>query len=182
MKRFIDKTWAKLAAFFLTLVFGTATIAGGMGTAILISYDVFLDDGAHMREMLYQEQCGSAIYTANSFLRGTLANAGALVNDGTYDYGTIENGDITEAEREQVVSDLPRVFAEEFPREIAGCHLTVTAKENGEIISIFENFELTDGDKPLYSTQDTFTYELNTGSTAMVTIAADRLRSENAPS
>ena len=182
MKRFLDKTWAKLAAFFLTLFFGLATILGGLGIAILVYNDVFLDQGESFRQGLYQEQCGSAIYTANSFLRGTLANAGTLANDGTYDYGTIENGDITEEEREQVISDLSRIFAEEFPREIAGCHLTVTAKENGEVISIFENFELTDGDKPLYSTQDTFTYELNTGSTAMVTIAADLLRSENAPS
>ncbi len=182
MKRFIDKTWAKLAAFFLTLLFGLATILGGLGIAILVYNDVFLDQGESFRQGLYQEQCGSAIYTANSFLRGTLANAGALVNDGTYDYGTIENGDITEEEREQVISDLSRIFAEEFPREIAGCHLTVTAKENGEVISIFENFELTDGDKPLYSTQETFTYELSTGNTAMVTIAADLLRSENAPS
>ncbi len=81
-----------------------------------------------------------------------------------------------------MISDLPRVFAEEFSRDAADCHLTVTVRGNGEVVGTFENFELTDGDKPLYATQETFTYALNTGNTAMVTIAADLLRTEEVPS
>ena len=182
MKRFLDKTWAKCAAFFLTLVFGVLTVLGGVGVGILISYDVFLDGGDFMRQTMYEGSCVRSIDTADSFLRGTLANAGVLVSDGTYDYSTAESGDVTEEERAQVISDLPRVFAEEFSRDAAACHLTVTVRGNGEVVGTFENFELTDGDKPLYTTQETFTYQLNTGNTAMVTIAADLLRSENAPS
>ena len=182
MKRFLDKTWAKAAAFVLTLVFGVLTVLGGVGVGILISYDVFLDGGDLLRRTMYEGSCVSSIYTADSFLRGTLVNAGVLVSDGTYDYSTAESGDVTEEERAQVISDLPRVFAEEFSREAAACHLTVTVRGNGEVVGTFENFELADGDKPLYTTQETFTYQLNTGNTAMVTIAADLLRSENAPS
>lgn len=182
MKRFLDKTWAKCAAFVLTLVFGVLTVLGGVGVGILISYDVFLDGGDFLRRTMYEGSCVSSICTADSFLRGTLANAGVLVSDGTYDYSTAESGDVTEEERAQVISDLPRVFAEEFSRDAAACHLTVTVRGNGEVVGTFENFELTDGDKPLYTTQETFTYQLNTGNTAMVTIAADLLRSENAPS
>ena len=182
MKGFLDKTWAKAAAFVLTLVFGVLTVLGGVGVGILISYDVFLDGGDFMRQTMYEGSCVRSIDTADSFLRGTLANAGVLVSDGTYDYSTVENGDVTEEERAQVISDLPRVFAEEFSRDAADCHLTVTVRGNGEVVGTFENFELTDGDKPLYATQETFTYALNTGNTAMVTIAADLLRSENAPS
>ena len=182
MKRFLDKTWAKCAAFFLTLVFGVLTVLGGVGVGILISYDVFLDGGDLLRRTMYEGSCVSSIYTADSFLRGTLVNAGVLVSDGTYDYSTAESGDVTEEERAQVISDLPRVFAEEFSREAAACHLTVTVRGNGEVVGTFENFELADGDKPLYTTQETFTYQLNTGNTAMVTIAADLLRAENAPS
>ena len=182
MKGFLDKTWAKAAAFVLTLVFGVLTVLGGVGVGILISYDVFLDGGDFMRQTMYEGSCVRSIDTADSFLRGTLANAGVLVSDGTYDYDTVENGDITEEEQAQVISDLPRVFAEEFSRDAADCHLTVTVRGNGEVVGTFENFELTDGDKPLYTTQETFTYALNTGNTAMVTIAADLLRSENAPS
>ena len=182
MKGFLDKTWAKAAAFVLTLVFGVLTVLGGVGVGILISYDVFLDGGDLLRQTMYEGSCVSSIYTADSFLRGTLVNAGVLVSDGTYDYSTAESGDVTEEERAQVISDLPRVFAEEFSREAAACHLTVTVRGNGEVVGTFENFELTDGDKPLYATQETFTYALNTGNTAMVTIAADLLRTEEAPS
>ena len=182
MKGFLDKTWAKAAAFVLTLVFGVLTVLGAVGVGILISYDVFLDGGDFLRQTMYEGNCVRSIDTADSFLRGTLANAGVLVSDGTYDYSTVENGDVTEEERAQVISDLPRVFAEEFSRDAADCHLTVTVRGNGEVVGTFENFELTDGDKPLYTTQETFTYALNTGNTAMVTIAADLLRSENAPS
>ena len=182
MKRFLDKTWAKAAAFVLTLVFGVLTVLGGVGVGILISYDVFLDGGDLLRRTMYEGSCVSSIYNADSFLRGTLVNAGVLVSDGTYDYSTAESGDVTEEERAQVISDLPRVFAEEFSRDAADCHLTVTVRGNGEVVGTFENFELTDGDKPLYATQETFTYALNTGNTAMVTIAADLLRTEEVPS
>ena len=182
MKRFLDKTWAKAAAFVLTLVFGVLTVLGGVGVGILISYDVFLDGGDLLRRTMCEGSCVSSIYNADSFLRGTLVNAGVLVSDGTYDYSTAESGDVTEEERAQVISDLPRVFAEEFSRDAADCHLTVTVRGNGEVVGTFENFELTDGDKPLYATQETFTYALNTGNTAMVTIAADLLRTEEAPS
>ena len=182
MKGFLDKTWAKAAAFVLTLVFGVLTVLGGVGVGILISYDVFLDGGDFLRQTMYEGNCVRSIDTADSFLRGTLANAGVLVSDGTYDYSTVENGDVTEEERAQVISDLPRVFAEEFSRDAADCHLTVTVRGNGEVVGTFENFELTNGDKPLYATQETFTYQLNTGNTAMVTIAADLLRTEEVPS
>lgn len=182
MKGFLDKTWAKAAAFVLTLVFGVLTVLGGVGVGILISYDVFLDGGDFLRQTMYEGNCVRSIDTADSFLRGTLANAGVLVSDGTYDYSTVENGDVTDEERAQVISDLPRIFAEEFSRDAADCHLTVTVRGNGEVVGTFENFELTDGDKPLYATQETFTYALNTGNTAMVTIAADLLRTEEAPS
>lgn len=182
MKRFLDKTWAKCAAFVLTLVFGVLTVLGGLGVGVLISYDVFLDGGDFLRQTMYEGSCVSSIYTADSFLRGTLANAGVLVSDGTYDYSAAESEDVTEEERAQVISDLPRVFAEEFSRDAAACHLTVTVRGDGEVVGTFENFELTDGDKPLYTTQATFTYALNTGNTAMVTIAADLLRTEGAPS
>ena len=182
MKSWLGKMWAKAAAFVLTLVFGVLTVLGGVGVGILISYDVFLDGGDFLRQTMYEGNCVRSIDTADSFLRGTLANAGVLVSDGTYDYSTVENGDVTEEERAQVISDLPRIFAEEFSRDAADCHLTVTVRGNGEVVGTFENFELTDGDKPLYATQETFTYALNTGNTAMVTIAADLLRTEEVPS
>lgn len=116
MKGFLDKTWAKAAAFVLTLVFGVLTVLGGVGVGILISYDVFLDGGDFLRQTMYEGNCVRSIDTADSFLRGTLANAGVLVSDGTYDYSTVENGDVTEEERAQVISDLPAFCGGVLPR------------------------------------------------------------------
>ena len=182
MKGFLDKTWAKAAAFVLTLVFGVLTVLGGVGVGILISYDVFLDGGDFLRQTMYEGSCVRSIDTADSFLRGTLTNAGVLVSDGTVDMTTVPlSGDITEEARAQVISDLPRIFAEEFSRDAAVCHLTVTVRENGEVVGTFENFELTDGDKPLYTAQSTRLYTLSDGSIYALTYTADLLQVETAP-
>ena len=179
MKRFLDKTWAKLTAFFLTLVFSTMTILGGVGIGILVSSDVFLDGGAHLRQSLYESQCMDDIYDAFNYLSSTLAGAGLLADDGTFDYSVIDNGDITEEEQQQVLNDLPRVFAETFSRESTACHLAVFYKDADK--AAFENFALTAGDKSLYATQETFFFTMADGSKEKITIAADLLRAESAP-
>ena len=180
MKKWRDRVWAKAAAFVLTLVCGAVSLLGGLGIIMLAQYNVFLDGGAELTVSLYGEQCFDAIEEANSFLHGTLANAGLLSSDGTYDYAVIDNPDITSEEQQQVLDDLPRVFAEEFPRESSACHLALVAPDTGEIT--FENFALTDGDKPLYTAQATFPYTLYDGHTEYLTIQADLLQAENAPS
>ena len=156
MKRLLDKTWAKLTAFFLTLLFGTMAVLGGLGIGILASCNVFLDGGAYMRETIYESQCSSAIHNAYYYLRGTLANAGLLADD-TPDADTSDTtaADITDEEQQQALDDLPRAFSESFSREDTSCHLAIVDKNTGAIT--FENFELTDSDKTLYSTQRTFT-------------------------
>ena len=167
MKRFLDKTWAKLTAFFLTLVFAAMTVLGGVGIGILANYGVFLDGGAQMRKSLYESQCKDAIYRAFSYLSGALTVSAADSADG---------GD-TAAEEQRVQDDLPSAFAREFPRGSAACHLAVMDKDTGE--TAFENFTLTGGDKPLYSTQETFTLTHADGSKEELTIAADLLRAED---
>ena len=182
MKRFLDKTWAKLMAFFLTLVFGVMTILGGVGIGVLASADVFLDGGAHMRQSLYESQCMSAIYSAHDYLYGTLANADQLASDtpaaDTADTTSSGSADITE-EEQQVLDDLPGSFAQEFPRETSACHLALVNKATGAIT--FENFPLTDSDKPLYTSQETFTYTFSDGHKEEFTISADLLRSDELP-
>ena len=179
MKRFLDKTWAKLTAFFLTLVFSTMTILGGVGIGILVSSDVFLDGGVHLRQSLYESQCMDDIYDAFNYLSSTLAGAGLLADDGTFDYSVIDNGDITEEEQQQVLNDLPRVFAETFSRESTACHLAVFYKDADK--AAFENFALTEGDKSLYTTQETSFFTMADGSKEKITITADLLRAESAP-
>ena len=181
MKRLLDKTWAKLTSFFLTLLFSTMTVLGGLGVGILVSYDVFLDGGAYMRETMYESQCSSAIHNAYYYLRGTMANAGLLADDtpSTDTSSAPTTGGITDEEQQQVLDDLPRAFSESFSREDTDCHLAVINKDTREIT--FENFALTDSDKPLYSVQETFTLIFADGTKEELTIAADLLPADEFP-
>ena len=180
MKRLLDKTWAKLMAFFLTLLFIALTALGGIGIGILASYNVFLDGGAYLRQTMYESQCNSAIHNAYYYLYGTMANAGLLADDTPdTDASDTSTADITEEEQQQALEDMPRAFAERFSREDTDCHLAIVDKNTGEIT--FENFALTDSDKPLYSIQETFTLTYADGSEEELTIAADLLPADEFP-
>ena len=182
MKRFLDKTWAKAAAFVLTLVFGVLTVLGGVGVAALISYDVFLDDGAFARQSLYENRCYSAVDHADSFLRGNLANAGLLSDADGYDYSNIENSPTAVPGEESIPSflkELSQDFSNEFTLDGFGCHLTVASDDTGEVY--LENFALTYTDKPLYTAQSTRLYTLSDGSIYALTYTADLLQVETAP-
>ncbi|HCI67898.1 MAG TPA: sensor histidine kinase [Oscillibacter sp.] len=182
MKRFLDKTWAKCAAFFLTLVFGVLTVLGGVGVAALISYDVFLDDGAFARQSLYENRCYSAVDHADSFLRGNLANAGLLSDADGYDYSNIENSPTAVPGEESIPSflkELSQDFSNEFTLDGFGCHLTVASDDTGEVY--LENFALTYTDKPLYTAQSTRLYTLSDGSIYALTYTVDLLQVETAP-
>ena len=182
MKRFLDKTWAKCAAFFLTLVFGVLTVLGGVCTAALISYDVFLDDGAFARQSLYENRCYSAVDHADSFLRGNLANAGLLSDADGYDYSNIENSPTAVPGEESIPSflkELSQDFSNEFTLDGFGCHLTVASDDTGEVY--LENFALTYTDKPLYTAQSTRLYTLSDGNIYALTYTVDLLQVETAP-
>ena len=182
MKGFLDKTWAKAAAFVLTLVFGVLTVLGGVGVAALISYDVFLDDGAFARQSLYENRCYSAVDHADSFLRGNLANAGLLSDADGYDYSNSENSPTAVPGEESIPSflkELSQDFSNEFTLDGFGCHLTVASDDTGEVY--LENFALTYTDKPLYTAQSTRLYTLSDGSIYALTYTADLLQVETAP-
>lgn len=182
MKGFLDKTWAKAAAFVLTLVFGVLTVLGGVGTAALISYDVFLDDGAFARQSLYENRCYSAVDHADSFLRGNLANAGLLSDADGYDYSNIENSPTAVTGEESIPSflkELSQDFSNEFTLDGFGCHLTVASDDTGEVY--LENFALTYTDKPLYTVQSTRLYTLSDGSIYALTYTVDLLQVKTAP-
>ena len=182
MKGFLDKTWAKAAAFVLTLVFGVLTVLGGVCTAALISYDVFLDDGAFARQSLYENRCYSAVDHADSFLRGNLANAGLLSDADGCDYSNIENSPTAVPGEESIPSflkELSQDFSNEFTLDGFGCHLTVASDDTGEVY--LENFALAYTDKPLYTAQSTRLYTLSDGSIYALTYTVDLLQVETAP-
>ena len=185
MKSWLGKMWAKAAAFALTLVLGGLTVLGGVGIGVLVSYGVFLDDGAYLRQTLYQEQCYDSLSTANDYLCAQLDSVGLLdrsyyfVNDEAYT--TVEYD--PEA-AQQLLSELPRLFADAFSRELSSCQLVVSDPDTGE--TYLANFDLTEGDKPLYDTQELYVYHLSasTGLSAIqVAITATLLeKSGQAPS
>ena len=180
MKRLLDKTWAKLAAFFLTLLFIALTALGGIGIGILASYNVFLDGGSYLRQTMYESQCSSAIHNAYYYLYSTMANAGLLADDTpSMDTSDTSAADITDEEQQKALEDMPRAFSERFSREDTDCHLAVIDKNTRE--TTFENFTLTDSDKPLYSIQETFTLTYADGSEEELTIAADLLPANEFP-
>ena len=185
MKSWLGKMWAKAAAFALTLVLGGLTVLGGAGIGVLVSYGVFLDDGAYLRQTLYQEQCYDSLSTANDYLCAQLDSVGLLdrsyyfVNDEAYT--TVEYD--PEA-AQQLLSELPRLFADAFSRELSSCQLVVSDPDTGE--TYLANFDLTEGDKQLYDTQELYVYHLSasTGLSAIqVAITATLLeKSGQAPS
>ena len=161
MKAWLNATWAKLAAFFLTLLFGLATVLGGLGIGILAYNNVFLDRGESLRLGLYREQCYSAIDTANSFLCGQLDSVGLMDHSYYYPDGmdtTVATVAYDPEAAQRLLDDLPRLFAEEFPPESTACQLNVFDPDSGEVW--FSNFDLTGGEKILYTTQNTYTYHL----------------------
>ena len=161
MRAWLSITWAKLAAFFLTLLFGLATILGSIGIAILAYNNVFLDKGESLRQGLYREQCYSAIDTANSFLCGQLDSVGLMDHSYYYPDGmdtTVATVAYDPEAAQRLLDDLPRLFAEEFPPESTACQLNVFDPDSGEVW--FSNFDLTGGEKILYTTQNTYTYHL----------------------
>ena len=185
MKSWLGKMWAKASAFALTLVFAALTALGGVGIGVLVSYGVFLDDGAYLRQTLYQEQCYDSLSTANDYLCAQLDSVGLLdrsyyfVNDEAY---TAVEYDPEAAQ--QLLSELPRLFADAFSRELSSCQLVVSDPDTGE--TYLSNFDLAESDKLLYDTQELYVYHLSasTGLSAIqVAITATLLeKSGQAPS
>ena len=177
--------WAKTSAFALTLVFAALTALGGVGIGVLVSHDVFLDDGAFLRQTLYQEQCYDSLSMANDYLCAQLDSVGLL--DRSYYFVNDEPYTTVEYDPEaaqQLLSELPRLFADAFSRELSSCQLVVSDPNTGE--TYLANFDLTEGDKPLYDTQELYVYHLSasTGLSAIqVAITATLLeKSGQAPS
>ena len=186
MKSWLGKMWAKAAAFALTLVLGGLTVLGGAGIGVLVSYGVFLDDGAYLRQTLYQEQCYDSLSMANDYLCAQLDSVGLL--DRSYYFVNTDTSataaDYNAEAAQQLLSELPRLFADAFSRELSSCQLVVSDPDTGE--TYLANFDLTEGDKLLYDTQELYVYHLSasTGLSAIqVAITATLLeKSGQAPS
>ena len=171
MKKWVNRTWAKAAAFALTLVFAALTALGALGIAVLVSRGVFLDGGDALSAALYDEQCHSAISQADTFLRDVLTDAG-LLNESYDAAGQPDGGTYFEG---YYLDDavIPDLFAQHFPRESFPCRLAVIDTNSGEVV--FDNFSVNSGETILRSLEETFVYGLTTDVTLYLTISAHLL-------
>ena len=171
MKKWVNRTWAKAAAFALTLVFAALTALGALGIAVLVSRGVFLDGGDALSAALYDEQCHSAISQADTFLRGVLTDAG-LLNESSDAAEQPDGGTYFEG---YYLDDavIPNLFAQHFPRESFPCRLAVIDTNSGEVV--FDNFSVNSGETILRSLEETFVYGLTTDATLYLTISAHLL-------
>jgi len=168
VKKWVNRTWAKAAAFALTLVFAALTALGALGIAVLVSRGVFLDGGDALSAALYDEQCHSAISQADTFLRGVLTDAG-LLNESSDAADQPDGGTYFEG---YYLDDavIPNLFAQHFPRESFPCRLAVIDTNSGEVV--FDNFSVNSGETILRSLEETFVYGLTTDATLYLTISA----------
>ncbi|MBQ4382922.1 MAG: HAMP domain-containing histidine kinase [Firmicutes bacterium] len=66
MRKWLDKTWAKVLFFCLMIVFTVLTIAGGAGIFYLLDYNVYQDGGSQLYRHIYQTSAyyeGEHVYT-----------------------------------------------------------------------------------------------------------------------
>lgn len=89
MKKWLDKTWAKITAFILLIVFTVLAIAGGAGIAYLVSEDVYLDGGEQLQRDLYWRLCDEELLQAEYDLwvmtGGTIISDRVAMMDATVD-------------------------------------------------------------------------------------------------
>ncbi len=79
MKKRLDKTWAKITAFILLIVFTALSIAGGAGIFYLLESDVYLDGGAQLQRDLYCRVCNEELLQAEYDLWHM--TGGAIISD-----------------------------------------------------------------------------------------------------
>lgn len=59
MKRFLDKTWTKVVAYFLFFIFTALAVANTAGVVYFFSHEIYLQGEAAAREALYYSQAGN---------------------------------------------------------------------------------------------------------------------------
>ena len=69
MKKWLDKTWAKITAFCLMIVFTVLAMAGGAGIFYLMENHVYLDGGAQLYSEMYDGLCHQELGDAYVYLQ-----------------------------------------------------------------------------------------------------------------
>lgn len=132
MKRFLDKTWAKVAAFILFFVFLGLSIAGGVGIYFLAANDVYLAGSEASRQILYDGQASDVMTTVINGLYE--CSDGEALRGWLLERCPPENGygiTVTNAETgEEIVTALPKdakiIYTAHRRTVFSGTELNVT--------------------------------------------------------
>ena len=132
MKRFLDKTWTKVAAFILFFVFLGLSIAGGVGIYFLAANDVYLAGSEASRQILYDGQASDVMTTVIDGLYN--CSDKEALRDWLLERCPPENGygiTVTNAETgEEIVTALPKdakiIYTAHRRTVFSGTELNVT--------------------------------------------------------
>ena len=132
MKRFLDKTWAKVAAFILFFVFLGLSVAGGVGIYFLAANDVYLAGSEASRQILYDGQASDVMTTVINGLYE--CSDGEALRSWLLERCPPENGygiTVTNAETgEEIVTALPKdakiIYTAHRGTVFSGTELNVT--------------------------------------------------------
>ena len=132
MKRFLDKTWTKVAAFILFFVFLGLSVAGGVGIYFLAANDVYLAGSEASRQILYDGQANDVMTTVIDGLYN--CSDKEALRDWLLDRCPPENGygiTVTNAETgEEIVTALPKdakiIYTAHRRTVFSGAELNVT--------------------------------------------------------
>ena len=132
MKRFLDKTWTKVAAFILFFVFLGLSVAGGVGIYFLAANDVYLAGSEASRQILYDGQASDVMTTVINGLYE--CSDGEALRGWLLERCPPENGygiTVTNAETgEEIVTALPKdakiIYTAHRGTVFSGAELNVT--------------------------------------------------------
>ena len=132
MKRFLDKTWTKVAAFILFFVFLGLSVAGGVGIYLLAANDVYLAGSEASRQILYDGQASDVMTTVINGLYE--CSDGEALRGWLLERCPPENGygiTVTNAETgEEIVTALPKdakiIYTAHRRTVFSGTELNVT--------------------------------------------------------
>ena len=140
MKRCLDKVWAKMLAYFLTLLCLAAALACAAGAALLTDTNAWADGGERLRQSYYTRLCSGSLERAAWYLADTADSedaearfARSFAADNCVLVVTDDQGQVVARTAEYdgaVLLTVTAALTDYGPEDFAGWHITASLKED----------------------------------------------------
>ncbi|MBQ6248644.1 MAG: HAMP domain-containing histidine kinase [Oscillospiraceae bacterium] len=140
MKRCLDKVWAKMLAYFLTLLCLAAALACAAGAALLTDTNAWADGGERLRQSYYTRLCSGSLERAAWYLADTADSedaeawfARSFAADNCVLVVTNDQGQVVARTAEYdgaVLLTVTAALTDYGPEDFAGWHITASLKED----------------------------------------------------